>query len=86
MDGRGSVIVWAYISASGTCYLFFSDDTIHDGSSIMNTEVYRYILSNNIWRNISSVIPQVARESPKTYCQAEPKTFTSLSGELTINK
>lgn len=37
--GGGSVMAWAYITASGTRSLVFIDDVITYGSSRMNSEV-----------------------------------------------
>ena len=45
--GGGNVMAWACMAASGTDSLIFIDDVTDDGSSRMNSEVYRNILSAN---------------------------------------
>ncbi len=42
----GNVMAWAFIASSGTGSLIFINDVTHDGSSKMNSEVYRNILSD----------------------------------------
>ena len=52
----GSVMTWACMAASGVGSLIFIDDVTHDGSSRMNSEVYKNILSANLRRNASKLI------------------------------
>ena len=54
--GGGSVVAWACMAASGVGSLIFIDDVTHDGSSRMNSEVYKNILSANLQRNASKLI------------------------------
>jgi len=42
---EGDVIAWACMAATGTGSLIFIDDVTADDSCIMNSEVYRNILS-----------------------------------------
>ena len=49
-------MAWPSVGASGVCSLIFIDDVTHDGSSRMNSEVYKHILSANLWRNMSKLI------------------------------
>ena len=51
----GSGIAWAFMAASGVGSLIFIDDVTHDGSSRMNSEVYKNILSANLGRNASKI-------------------------------
>ena len=46
--GGGSVMVSACMAVSGVGSLIFIDDLTHDGSSRMNLEVYKNILSDNL--------------------------------------
>ncbi len=41
----GNVMAWAFIASPGTGSLIFINDVTHDGSSKINSEVYRNILS-----------------------------------------
>lgn len=54
--GGGSVIAWACMATTGTGSLVFIDDVTNDGSSRMNSEVYRNILSAQIQPNASKLI------------------------------
>ena len=54
--GGGNVMFWACMAASGTGSLICIDDVTHDGSSKMNSEVYRNILSANLKKNASKLI------------------------------
>ena len=54
--GGGSVMAWACMAASGVGSLIFIDDVTHDGSSRMNSEVYKNIMSANLGRNVSKLI------------------------------
>ena len=47
----GNVMAWACMAASGTGSLIFIDDVTDDGSSRMNSEVYRNTLSASLRRN-----------------------------------
>ena len=49
-------MAWACMAASGTGSLVFIDDVTHDGSSRMNSDVYKTILSGNLQRNASKLI------------------------------
>ncbi len=49
-------MAWACMAASGTGSLIFIDDVTDDGSSRMNSEVYRNILSANLQRNAFKLI------------------------------
>ena len=51
-------MVWACMFLSGVGSLIFIDDITHDGSSLMNSEVYKNILSANLEtrRNASKLI------------------------------
>ena len=49
--GVESVMAWACIAATGVGSLIFIDDVTHDGSSRMNLEIYKNILSANLQRN-----------------------------------
>ncbi len=40
----GNVMAWAFIASSGTGSLIFINDVTHDGSSKINSEVYRNIV------------------------------------------
>ncbi len=52
----GNVMVWAFIAASGTGSLIFINDVPHDGSSKINSEVYRNILSDNLQKDATKLI------------------------------
>lgn len=54
--GGGNVMAWACMAASGTGSLIFIDDVTDDGSSRMNSEVDRNILSANLRRNALKLI------------------------------
>ena len=54
--GGGNVMAWACMAASGTGSFIFIDDVTDDGSSRMNSEVYRNILSANLRRNAFKLI------------------------------
>ena len=49
-------MAWACMAASGVGSLIFIDDVTHYGSSRMNSEVYKNILSANLRRNESKLI------------------------------
>ena len=53
---EGSVMAWPCMASSGVGLLIFIDDVTHDGRSRMNSEVYKNILSANLWRNASKLI------------------------------
>lgn len=46
-------MAWACVVAFGSVSLFFTNDVIHDGSSRINLEDYRNILSACVQRNAS---------------------------------
>ncbi len=52
----GNVMAWACISSSGTGSLIFINDVTHDGSSKINSEVYRNILSDNLQKDATKLI------------------------------
>ncbi len=52
----GNVMAWACIASSGTGSLIFINDVTHDGSSKMNSEVYRNILSDNLQKDATKLI------------------------------
>ncbi len=52
----GNVMAWACMASSGTGSLIFIDDVTHDGSSKMNSEVYRNILSDNLKKDATKLI------------------------------
>lgn len=54
--GGGNVMAWACMASSGTGSLIFIDDVTHDGSSKMNSEVYRNILSANLKKDATKLI------------------------------
>ncbi len=49
-------MAWAFIASSGTGSLIFIDDVTHDGSSKINSEVYRNILSDNLQKDATKLI------------------------------
>ena len=49
-------MAWACMAASGVGSLIFIDDANQDGSSRINSEVYKNILSANLWRNVSKLV------------------------------
>ena len=51
-----SVTAWASMASSGTGSLVFIDDMIEDGSSRMNSEVCRNVLSVHIQPNSTELI------------------------------
>ena len=54
--GGGNVMAWACMASSGTGSLIFIEDVTHDGSSKMNSEVYRNILSANLRKDATKLI------------------------------
>ncbi len=52
----GYVMAWAFIASSGTGSLIFINDVTHDGSSKINSEVYRNILSYNLQKDATKQI------------------------------
>ncbi len=52
----GNVMAWAFIASSGTGSLIFNNDVTHDGSSKINSEVYRNILSENLQKDATKLI------------------------------
>ncbi len=54
--GGGNVMAWAFIAFSGTGSLIFINDVTHDGSSKINSEVYRNILSDNLQKDTTKLI------------------------------
>ncbi len=52
----GNVMAWACIASSGTDSLILTDYVTHDGSSKMNSEVYRNILSANLQKDATKLI------------------------------
>ncbi len=52
----GNVMAWAFIASSGTGSLIFINDVTHDGSSKINSEVYRNILSDNLQNDATKLI------------------------------
>lgn len=54
--GGGSIMAWACMAASGTGSLVFIDDVTRDRSSIMNSEVYRDILSRHVRPNATRLV------------------------------
>uniref|UniRef100_A0A667YPJ5 Transposase n=1 Tax=Myripristis murdjan TaxID=586833 RepID=A0A667YPJ5_9TELE len=56
--GGGSIMAWACMTASGTGSLVYIDDVTADGSSRMNSDVYRAILSAHIQPNATKLIGQ----------------------------
>ena len=66
--GGGSVMAWACMADSGVGSLIFIIVT-HDGSSRMNSEVYKNILSANLLRNASKcIIYKLGGLIPKVLC------------------
>ena len=49
-------MVWACMASSGLGSLIFTDDVTHDGSSKINSEVYRNFLSANLNRDGTKLI------------------------------
>lgn len=49
-------MAWACMASSGTGSFIFIDDVTHDGSSKMNSEVYRNILSANLKKDATKLI------------------------------
>ena len=49
-------MAWACMTASGVSSFIFIDNVTHDGSSRMNSEVCKNILSANLRRNASNLI------------------------------
>ena len=54
----GGVMAWACMAAEGTGSLIFIDDITADGSSKINSEVDRHILSAQLQANVSKPICQ----------------------------
>uniref|UniRef100_A0A3B1IQX0 Transposase Tc1-like domain-containing protein n=1 Tax=Astyanax mexicanus TaxID=7994 RepID=A0A3B1IQX0_ASTMX len=54
--GGGNVMAWACMAASGTGSIIFIDNVTDDGSSKINSEVYRQVLSANVRRNATKLI------------------------------
>lgn len=54
LHSEDNVMAWACVALSGLGSLIFSAET-HDGSSRINSEVSRYILSVSVQRNASSL-------------------------------
>lgn len=53
----GSVMAWTYSASTGTDLLFIDDVTLHCSSRInSDSDIYRFILSGNIQRNVSNLI------------------------------
>lgn len=52
----GNVMVWACMASSAKGSLIFIDDVTHDGSSKMNSEVYRSVLSANLKKDAAKLI------------------------------
>ncbi len=48
-------MAWAFITSSGTGSLIFINDVTHDGSSTINSEVYRNILSDNLQKDATKL-------------------------------
>lgn len=55
-DGFGNVFRSAFMTASGKGSFIFIDGVTPDGSSRMNSEVYRNFLCSNLQRNASKLI------------------------------
>ena len=53
--GGGSVMAWDCMVASGTGSLIFIDDVTNDGSSRMNSEIYRNVWSADVQENASNL-------------------------------
>ncbi len=49
-------MTWAFIASSGIGSLIFINDVTHDGSSKINSEVYRNILSGNLQKDATKLI------------------------------
>ena len=71
--GGGSVMAWACMAASKVGSLIFIDDVTHDGSSRMNSEVYKNItvcqLTEKCLQTNWEELHHAARQWPKTHCQ-----------------
>ncbi len=52
----GNVMAWAFIASSGTGSLIFINDVTHDGSSKINSEVFRNILSDSLQKDATKLI------------------------------
>lgn len=69
--GGGCAMVWTCMAAFGTGLIIFIDVT-HDGSTRMKSNIYRNVLSANIWRNASKLkweeLHYAARPFSKTHC------------------
>ncbi len=52
----GNVMAWAFIASSGTGSFIFINDVTHDGSSKINSEVYRNSLSDNLQKDATKLI------------------------------
>ncbi len=48
-------MAWAFIASSGTYSLIFINYVTHDGSSKINSEVYRNILSDNLQKDATKL-------------------------------
>ncbi len=49
-------MAWAFIASSGTGSLILINDVTHDGSSKINSAVYRNILSDNLQKDATKLI------------------------------
>ncbi len=71
-------MVWACIASSGTGSLIFIDDVTHDGSSKMNSKVYRNILSANLEKDATKLIGRsfiIQQDNDPKHSAKETKEF-----------
>ncbi len=77
----GNVMAWAFIASSGTGSLIFINDVTHDGSSKINSEVYRNILSDNLQKDATKLLGRSFIMQQDNDPKHSAKTTKSSSGQ-----
>ncbi len=76
-------MAWAFVASSRTGSLIFINDVTHDGSSKINSEVYRNILSDNLQKDATKPIGIMQQDNdPKHSAKTTEEIIRARSGSF----